>query len=87
LSSNTSEYDTTTIIEKTRTFGTVLSPTSEDDINKTPKPKIIRLISKTGISTKTVTKVPAMLPIVATEYRLPDMLPSLSRVFVASFIA
>lgn len=71
-----------------RMFGTFPSPViTEEIIKDRPKPKIIVLTSNAGIKTKTVRKVPIILPIVAAEYKFPAVIPSLERVFVANFTA
>ena len=45
------------------------------------------MIWTNGISKKTVMNVPAILPIVETEYKFPEVFPSLSSDLVASFTA
>ena len=47
-------------------------------IKTTPKEKTICLTPKLGMRTKTVKKVPKMLPAVEIEYRLPDIPPKVN---------
>jgi len=51
------------------------------------KDKIMLLTPKLGIRKNTVKKVPTMLPTVATKYKFPAILPSLSILFTFNLIA
>ncbi len=61
--------------EKMSPFSTQVIPTTATAMRTTPREKTICLTPKPGMRTKTVKKVPKMLPAVEMEPRLPEMPP------------